>query len=155
MTTLPDESARARGLEAPWVTASVGTTGFRVDVAARTHAFVADEPLPAGGTDLGPTPYEYLLAALGGCMAMTLRMYADRKQWPLEGVRVRLRTARSHLADCADCTSTAVGITTLEREVELFGPLDEAQRQRLLLIAERCPVKQTLERGIEVRAASG
>lgn len=142
MTTSPNDAS--------WVTASVGEAGYRVDVTARKHEFIADEPLPAGGSDLGATPYEHLLAAIGGCMVMTLRMYADRKQWPLEGARVRLRTARSHADDCADCAKTPVGITTLEREIELLGPLDDQQRKRLLQIADRCPVKQTLERGIKI-----
>ena len=103
-----------------------------------------------GGTDEGPTPYELLLGAIGGCTAITLRMYADRKGWPLEGVEVRLRTARSHERDCERCETETVGIDTLEREVELAGPLTDEQRRRLLAIADRCPVKQSLERGIRV-----
>lgn len=110
----------------------------------------ADEPVPLGGTDRGPTPYEYLLSALGSCMAMTLRMYADRKAWPLEGVEIRLRTARAHEKDCEQCETEKVGITEIERQIEFSGPLTEEQRGRLLQIADRCPVKQTLERGIRV-----
>jgi putative redox protein len=136
-----------------WVTARVGPRGFRVDVRARGHALVADEPVPLGGTDAGATPYEYLLGALSGCMAMTLRMYADRKGWPLEGVQVKLRSGRSHERDCEQCATEKVGITRIERQIELSGPLADEQRQRLLQIAERCPLKQTLERGIRVEAA--
>jgi putative redox protein len=133
-----------------WVATTVGRTGLRADTTARMHSFVADEPVALGGTNAGPTPYEYLLGALSECMAITLRMYADRKQWPLEGVVVRLRTARSHEPDCEKCATEAVGITQLERQVELSGPLTDDQRTRLLLLAERCPVKQTLERGIAI-----
>jgi putative redox protein len=133
-----------------WVTARTGPSGFRTELETRSHGLVADEPVSLGGTDRGPTPYELLLGALSGCMAMTLRMYADRKGWPLEGVEVRLRTARSHELDCEHCETEAVGITRIEREVELAGPLAAEQRARLLQIADRCPVKQTLERGISV-----
>lgn len=135
-----------------WVTAHTGASGFRTGVQARTHTLVVDEPIALGGTDTGPTPYELLLGALSGCMAITLRMYADRKGWPLEGVDVRLRTARAHEVDCEKCETEAVGIGDLEREVELAGPLTDEQRTRLLQIADRCPVKQSLERGIRVRA---
>ncbi|MFL5604977.1 MAG: OsmC family protein [Gemmatimonadaceae bacterium] len=133
-----------------WVTSRVGRTPYRTDVAARGFGFTADEPYALGGTDAGPTPYEYLLGALGGCTAITLRMYADRKGWPLEGVDVSLRTARSHEPDCENCERSAVGITRLERQILLRGPLDDEQRKRLMLIADRCPVKQTMERGIQM-----
>ena len=136
-----------------WITTQVGASGYRVEIRAGGHVLVADEPVRVGGTDAGPTPYDYLLSALGGCMAMTLRMYADRKGWPLEGARVQLRTARSHEADCEQCATEKVGITQIERRVELSGPLTDEQRTRLLQIADRCPVKQTLERGIEVMSA--
>jgi putative redox protein len=133
-----------------WVTARIGLNGFRTEIEARSHGLVADEPTTLGGTDRGPTPYELLLGALGSCMAMTLRMYADRKGWPLEGVEVQLRTARSHEADCVQCDEKDVGITTVERRLELSGSLTDAQRERLLEIADRCPVTQTLERGIVI-----
>lgn len=137
-----------------WVTARIGLNGFRTEIEARSHGLVADEPTTLGGTDRGPTPYELLLGALGGCMAMTLRMYADRKGWPLEGVEVQLRTAQSHEADCVQCDEKDVGITTVERRLELLGTLTDAQRERLLEIADRCPVKQTLERGVVVGRTS-
>lgn len=133
-----------------WVTATVGAHGFRTELAARSHTLVADEPTSLGGTDGGPTPYEYLLAALAGCMAMTLRMYADRKRWPLESVLVQLRSGRIHETDCENCESEDVGIHRIERSVELRGPLSDEQRKRLLQIADRCPVKQTLERTLRV-----
>ena len=137
-----------------WVAARIGPSGYRVEVRAGGHAFAADEPVAVGGTDAGPTPYEYLLGALSSCMAMTLRMYADRKGWPLEGVHVQLRTGRSHGADCEHCAAEDVGITRVERRIALSGPLAHEQRTRLLQIADRCPLKQTLERGIRVAAVA-
>ncbi|HEU4698445.1 MAG TPA: OsmC family protein [Gemmatimonadales bacterium] len=138
-----------------WVVASIGPRGFRTELAARGHALVADEPARVGGTDAGPTPYELLLAALGGCTVITLRMYADRKGWPLEGAEVRLRTARSHELDCERCETEPVGLAHIARRVVLTGPLTDEQRARLLQIADRCPVKQTLERGMRVVAEAG
>jgi putative redox protein len=158
--TAPDAAARhavtdptdARGAtdEREWITASVGASGFRTDLRAGPHALVADEPVALGGTGLGPTPYELLLGALSSCMAMTLRMYADRKGWPLQGVRVQLRTERAHVKDCEDCETNEVGMPYIARRIELTGPLDDEQRLRLHQIADRCPVKQTLERGVRV-----
>ena len=136
-----------------WIAARVGRTGFRTSLQARSHEYLADEPVALGGTDAGPTPYEHLLGALAGCTAMTLRMYADRKRWPLEAAEVRVRTARSHEKDCEQCETEDVGMTRIEREVELTGPLTDDQRARLLEIADRCPVKQTLARGVEVVSA--
>ncbi len=145
--TPPDDSAT-------WVHARVGASGFRADIQARNHNLIADEPVSFGGSDLGPTPYEYLLSALGSCMAMTLRFYADRKGWPLEGISIGLRTARSHEKDCENCATEQVGITRIERKIELSGALTAEQRERLLQIADRCPIKQTLERGIRVETVS-
>lgn len=145
MSEQANGSAEAGG----WVTTRIGANGYRADIRARTHALVADEPVPQGG-DAGPTPYEHLLAALGGCMAMTLRMYADRKRWPLAAVEVRLRSGRSHVADCEKCESAEVDVGRVERNIVLEGPLDDEQRKRLLFIADRCPVKQTLARGITI-----
>ena len=137
-----------------WISARIGSAGYRVDVQAGRHAFIVDEPLAVGGTDMGPTPYDYVLAALSSCMAITLRMYADRKRWPLDAVHVQLRTARSHATDCETCETETVGITTIERKIELSGALSDEQRKRLLDVAGRCPVKQSLERGIRMGAAS-
>jgi putative redox protein len=137
-----------------WVTAHVGPHGFRADISAGKHALVADEPLAVGGTDQGPTPYELLLAALSACTAMTLRMYADRKKWPLEDVRVLLRSSRSHERDCENCEMESVGIHRVQRKLELSGSLTDEQRQRLLEIADRCPVKQTMQREIRVESVT-
>ncbi len=133
-----------------WVRARIGASGLRVDVDSRTHHLVADEPRTLGGSDAGPTPYELVLAALAGCTAMTVRMYADRKGWPLEEAIVWLRQARSHEPDCEHCATRRVGMGTIERRLDFAGPLSDEQRARLLEIADRCPIKQTLERGIKV-----
>lgn len=143
-------SIRAPGDDTGWVTIETAGAGYRTEVRASGHTLVVDEPASVGGTDAGPTPYDLLLGALGACTAMTVRMYANRKGWPLDGVVVRLRNARTHAADCADCETQRVGLRRLERTIELRGPLDAEQRQRLLAIAERCPVKQTLESGIAI-----
>ena len=130
-----------------------GREKYRTEITAGGNTLIADEPVSAGGAGRAPTPYDLLLGSIGACTAMTLRMYADRKGWPLESVTVRLRTANNHAADCVNCVDRPVGVHAVEREVELVGDLDDEQRERLMLIADRCPVKQTLERGIKVVAA--
>ena len=132
------------------VTVRVGESGYRAEIDARGHTFVADEPVALGGTDEGPTPYDYLVAALGACTAMTVRMYADRRGWPLDGVSVRLTHRRVHKEDCEACPAQQVGIDELAREIELSGDLTDEQRAGLLRVADRCPVGQTLARGIRV-----
>jgi putative redox protein len=113
---------------------------------------VADEPADLGGTDAGPTPYNYLAAALGSCMAITLRMYADRRGWPLEGVTIGLKHSRVHEKDCEACEVGEVGIEQFERWIVLSGSLTEEQRGNLFRVADRCPVGQTLTRGVRVVA---
>ena len=135
------------------VAVRIGRERYRTEITAGGQTLVADEPVEAGGTGGAPTPYDLLLGSIGACTAMTLRMYADRKGWPLEGVTVRLRQARSHAKDCVDCATKHVGVNQIEREMELSGPLTDEMRERLTQIADRCPVKQTLERGITVVAA--
>ena len=124
--------------------------GFRTDVLAGGFALVADEPPQAGGTDAGPTPYDYLVAGLGACTVMTLRMYAERKGWPLGTVTARLRHEKVHATDCAECETKEGKIDRIERELEITGDLDDEQRQRLLEIADRCPVHRTLESEVRV-----
>jgi len=136
---------------AGWIVARTGASGFRTELEMPGHTLVADEPADVGGGGDGPTPYELLLAALGSCTAMTVRMYAARKQWPLENVVVRLRDTPAHIKDCLDCETSAVGPRRIDRMIELTGALSDEQRARLLAIADRCPVKQTLERGIQIR----
>jgi putative redox protein len=143
-----DESTAAEA--GSWVTCHVGQTGFQTDIAARSHRLTGDEPTDVGGTDAGPTPYEFLLMALGGCTAMTLRIYADRKGWPLQQATVSVRQARAHKPDCEICEIAAVGVERIERKIELVGPLTAEQRMRLMSVADRCPVQQTLDREISV-----
>jgi putative redox protein len=133
------------------VIARIGRSGFATEIAAGDHLLRADEPVVAGGTATGPTPYDYLLAALGTCTAMTLRTYADRKGWPLEGVVVRLRHSRIYAQDCADCETRDGKVDVIDRRIELQGALDAAQRENLLRIADRCPVHRTLSAEIKVR----
>jgi putative redox protein len=126
------------------VTARTGVDGFRTELFANGFPLVADEPVEFGGGNEGPSPYEYLLAALGACTGMTIRMYAHSKGWPLQDVVVRLSHQKVHAEDCRDCDEKGGQIDSIVREVEFHGELDEAQRQRLLEIAGRCPVHRTL-----------
>src|SRR5690348_14573978 len=112
------------------VTVRGGTTGFAQEIAVGPHRLAADEPTAAGGTDRGPNPYDLLLAALGACTSMTVSLYARRKQWPLEGVTVRLRHAKIHATDCAECETREGRIDRLEVDLDLAGPLTEVQRTR-------------------------
>ena len=137
------------------VAVRMGESGFRAEISARGHSLIADEPAALGGSDTGPTPYDYLAAAVGACTAMTLRMYADRRGWPLEGVMVRLTHRRVHEEDCEHCVSEIVGIDQLTRVIELTGDLTEEQHAGLLRIADRCPVVQTLARGIQIVPQDG
>ena len=128
------------------VRTETGERGFATYVTASGHAFKADEPVAAGG----PGPYDLLLAALGACTGMTLRLYADRKGWPLERVEVKLRHDRIHAEDCADCETRVGLVDRIEREIALRGPLDAEQRARLLEIADKCPVHRTLRSEIRI-----
>lgn len=121
-----------------------GPTGYAVDIATSGHRLRADEPAAAGGEDSGPNPYDLLLAALGACKVMTLRMYADRKEWPLEGIRIDLSHSRVHAQDCAECETEKGLIDQIDTRLELEGPLSDEQRDRLLQIANKCPVHRTL-----------
>ncbi|WP_344820877.1 bifunctional alpha/beta hydrolase/OsmC family protein [Nonomuraea africana] len=124
---------------------------YTQEITAGGHRFTADEPVSVGGADAGPTPYDLLLAALGGCTSMTIRMYADRKGLPLHGVSVRLRHRRIHAKDCADCETSEGLLDQIEREIRLDGPLDEEQRRKLLEIADKCPVHRTLNREVIIQ----
>jgi putative redox protein len=126
-------------------------SGFAQQIAAGPHRLAADEPLSAGGTDSGPTPYDLFLAALGSCTSMTVAMYARRKIWPLESVTVRLRHSRIHAEDCANCETKEGRLDRIDVSIELSGDLTEEQRMRLGEIAGKCPVHRTLTSEIDIR----
>lgn len=128
---------------------------FTRGVASDDHAWLADEPTGVGGANLGPDPYEHLLAALGTCTSMTIRMVANQREYPLDSVRIRLRHFRERSEDCRDCEERDRRIDVIEREVILEGDLDDGQRAHLHRIADRCPVHRTLHGRIEVRDAGG
>jgi putative redox protein len=132
-----------------------GEGRFAQQILAGGHRLTADEPPAVGGGDRGPTPYGLLLAGLGACTSMTLRLYADRKGWPLERVTVRLKHDKIHAQDCESCETTEGRIDHIARELTIDGPLDADQRHRLLEIADKCPVHKTLhsEVAIETKIA--
>jgi putative redox protein len=113
---------------------------------------MADEPIAAGGDDIGPGPYDYLLAALGACTSMTMRLYAERKGIPAERFSVRLSHRKVHAQDCADCETRDGRIDEITREISIEGDLPEAARDRLMEIADKCPVHQTLTHEVKIRS---
>ncbi len=129
-----------------------GAEGYANRVRSGDHVLRADEPESVGGTDSGPNPYDLLLAGLGACKSMTLRMYADRKGWPLTATRIRLEHSKIHARDCEECESESGKIDRIEVEVGVEGDLDDEQRARLLEISERCPVHRTLVGEISIRS---
>lgn len=134
------------------VVARTYTDGFKTDVRAGRHALVADEPRSVGGTNAGPSPYDLLSAALATCTSMTLHMYANHKKIDLESVTVRVKHGNIHAVDCEDCESGSGRIDEFQRSISLQGPLSDEQRQRMLEIADRCPVHRTLEGEIKIRS---
>ena len=125
------------------VTVTSAPTGYVQRIETGHHAFVSDEPMPAG-QDAGPDPYGLLLAALGACTAMTIQMYARRKEWPLGRVRIAVSYERVHAKDCEECEDPTERLHRIERVIELEGALSDEQRERLLQIADLCPVHRTL-----------
>ena len=126
---------------------------FQQEIIAGAHRFLADEPVAAGGLDSGPGPYDLLLAALGACTSMTLRLYADRKQLPLTRSRVRLRHSRIYAVDCAACETKEGMLDRIDRSISFEGELDAETRKRLLEIADKCPVHRTLTSEIDIRTS--
>lgn len=126
------------------ITVSIGKDHYHTDITAGEHTLVADEPEGLGGTDDGPDPYALLLASLGACKAITVRMYADRKQWPLERLELTLTHDRVHANDCDDCGHQEGMISVIECAITAFGELSDEQRSRLAEIADKCPVHKTI-----------
>jgi len=122
---------------------------YTTQVTTEHHSLVADEPAP-DGDDLGPTPYELLLGALGSCTSMTLLMYARRNGWPLREVQIELSHQRDYVEDCDNCEDPAAKLEAVVRRIHLEGPLSEEQRARLLQVARRCPVGKTLESALKI-----
>jgi uncharacterized OsmC-like protein/alpha/beta superfamily hydrolase len=148
--TLQPDAARPLRPEKDRVVVRTGMEHYRTEIMAGGHGLYADEPVAAGGTDQGPSPYDLLLAGLGSCTTITLRMYADRKEWPLEEIIVHLNHNKIHARDCATCEQKEGKLDRIQREVELIGNLTPEQRQRLLEIADKCPVHRTLHSKIVV-----
>jgi putative redox protein len=127
-----------------------GGTALRTEISAGPHSLVADEPLDAGGTESGPTPYDFLSAALGACTSMTMHVVAKRENIPLRGVELTIANDRMHAQDCADCATTSGYIHRFSVKIRLDGDLTPEQRERLLTIAKRCPVYKTLSSEIRI-----
>lgn len=133
------------------VVRETGGGKFQQEVIVGKHRLYADEPTNVGGLDSGPGPYDLLLAALGACTAMTLRLYAERKKFPLQRTEVRLRHSRIYASDCAECETREGMVDRIERFIVLEGELDAEQRTKLMEIADKCPVHRTLTSEIDIR----
>ena len=134
------------------VSVDAGPLRYAQTISVGPHVLQADEPVEVGGNDAGPNPYELLLAALGSCASITVRMYSERKQWPLQGVHVGLSWARVHAEDCAEFDTEVRMVDGIEMEISFLGDLSDDQRQRLLEIANKCPVHRTLSSQVQIRA---
>jgi len=133
------------------VVVKTGEKEYTTYIKAGSHTFVSDEPESLGGNDLGPNPYDLVASGLGACTSITLRMYANRKGWDVKSIKVHLQHQKIHADDCSDCETKSGKIDVIERIIELEGNLDEDQRQRLLQIADRCPVHRTLHSEVVVQ----
>ena len=125
-------------------------SGLQQNITIGPHQLRADEPPASGGADAGPDPYELLLASLGACTGMTIRMYAERKKWPLEGVQVQLTHSKIYAEDCANCETQPRFLDRIERKISFTGNLSPDQLQRLREIADKCPVHRTLSSQVQI-----
>ena len=138
------------GAQAGTVTVHGSAAGFAQEITIGRHRLSGDEHTSVGGTDRGPNPYDFLLAALGSCTSMTVAMYARRQRWPLEAVTVRLRHSRIYAVDCEECETREGLLDHIDCDVELTGGLTDEQCVRLLEIADKCPVHRTLTSEIHI-----
>jgi putative redox protein len=148
-----DIEAKAKLTTEQQVVAQLGNVGFTTEILAGRHGILADESESLGGNDFGPSPYELLNAALGACTAMTLQMYARRKKWDLQNVKVHLSYNRSYREDCESCTEAEKSIEEIQKVLEFEGDLDTTQKDRLLEIADRCPVHRTIFGNLKVHSS--
>ena len=144
------ENSTATAIEPGTVVIHERDKKFTREILTQQHRLISDEPVAMGGSDLGLNPYELLLAALGSCTSMTLRMYANHKKIDLQDIQVELRHDRVHAEDCTNCDKAAITIDVITRKITLKGELDQQQRERLLEIANRCPVHKTLQSKIQI-----
>jgi putative redox protein len=129
-----------------------GQKKYKTVMNAGRHELVSDEPEHVGGKDLGPDPYDYLLMALGSCTTITMRMYADRKKWPVEDIYIELRHYKAHAEDCEDCDDPKARIDKIEKDIIVKGELDSEQLEKLLEISKKCPVHKTLLNQITIES---
>ncbi len=122
----------------------LGDQKYKTVMTAGNHELISDEPENVGGKDEGPDPYDYLLMALGSCSVITMKMYAERKKWPVEDIYVEVRQYKAHAEDCKDCDDPKARIDKIEKEITVKGDLSDEQVQRLLEISKKCPVHKTL-----------
>jgi uncharacterized OsmC-like protein/pimeloyl-ACP methyl ester carboxylesterase len=148
---MPAEAVKAESEPGVVLVRETGAGNFQQEIVSGSHRLLADEPVAVGGLDSGLSPYNLLLAALGACTAMTLRLYAERKKLPLKRVSVRLTHNKIHAADCEDCETKKGMLDRIDSNIALEGPLDLGQRTRLIEIANKCPVHRTLESEIDIR----
>lgn len=146
------DDAGTPSAEGEVVVSETGENPFAQAISAGVHSLRADELLKIGGGNTGLMPYDLLLSGLRACTSMTIRMYANRKKWPLEKAVVRLKHDKIHAEDCADCETKDGRVDRIERTIELTGDLDDEQRTRLLEIVDKCPVHRTLENEVKVEA---
>jgi uncharacterized OsmC-like protein len=140
--------------EAPHIVVRGGADSFKQEIVAGKHHLVADEPVNVGGSDAGPDPYDYLLAALGVCTSMTIGLYARRNRVPLENIKVSLWHSRIHARDCEECQTKEGMLDRIDVEVELTGSLSAEQHAKLMEVAAKCPVHRTLTSEINIRLRS-
>jgi uncharacterized OsmC-like protein len=137
--------------ETPHIVVHGGADSFKQEIVAGKYRLIADEPVNAGGSDAGPDPYDYLLAALGVCTSMTVGLYARRNKWPLENITVSLWHSRIHAKDCEECQTKEGMLDRIDVEVELTGSLTSEQHAKLMEVAAKCPVHRTLTSEINIR----